>query len=143
MVTINGIQFQVIKGTYKVNPTPMRSTARAVNGKPTRTETGYCGITYEMQLLCTYAQLIALRKWNKESTPPKNLHTFIDQEGILFSPNTGTNTPTAIYSTGVYFDELRFDAESGKWDKDGIYYADVAFTVNDNTVPVPDLIDSN
>lgn len=107
-IVIDGVNFSVFNTKYDHERLKFANIITGSLGDPIRIEGGAFRNTYPLTLLVTRQQFQALDSifgnTTTSGTPPANLHTLTDEEGVTYYPNTGTDTSTKKYSTGVYVD---------------------------------------
>jgi hypothetical protein len=107
MMTLDGHTYEVHLTGYTHKQTKFGSTERGLTGLPLRVEGGAFSNEYSPTLLCTITDISNLRtslaKTSTVGTPPANLLSLTDEEGVEFSPGAGSDDPTHRYNTGVFF----------------------------------------
>lgn len=108
MITLDSNTYEILQTGYNHTQQKIASDEITLTGDRSRTETGVFINTFQLTLVCTITDIANLRtSYNKTATtgtPATNKLSFTDEEGVLWSPSTGSSDATHRYSTGVYFE---------------------------------------
>lgn len=109
-ITLDGQTYYTFQTGYAHAQTKIGVTDRGLTGLPIRVESGFFDNTFTIDLLIDVNDLVNLRaslnKTDPTGTPPNNLLSFTDEEGVSWIPSAGSDDSTHIYSTGVYFTNM-------------------------------------
>lgn len=102
-ITLDSQTYNVFQTNYGHKQAKTGSMSVGITGLPLRVEGGSFQNVYDLTLLCTTADIANLRtsfaKVTATGTPPSNLLSFTDEEGVTWNPNSsgGGNVNTGVF----------------------------------------------
>lgn len=103
MIFLDSVQYSTFRTNYSNHPTKLADLQRGLTAENLRVESGKFQIEYQITLICTTADIASLRTSFDKTQTSNNALSFIDEEGVTWTPSAGNDDDTHRYSTGVFF----------------------------------------